>query len=192
VEQFKSFLQNFAPITDTEFVEAQLYFKELNLKKGDLFIEQGKICKHIAFIKHGTLITYYNNDKGEEITSCFCVENNFTTSYKSFILQIPSTQSIQAIEETQLLSIDFDSLQKLYAKSIVWQNIGRAFAEREYVVMEQYASILNHETAKEKYLRLLKEQPTVIQKASIKDIASYLGVTSRTLSRIRQEIAKRF
>jgi CRP-like cAMP-binding protein len=190
VEQFKSFLQHIVPITETEFAEALFYFKELRLKKGDFFIEQGKVCKHIAFIQYGTLKTYYHNNKAEEITSCFCIANNFTTSYKSFILQTPSKQSIQAIEETQLLSIDFDSLQKLYAKSIVWQNIGRAFAEREYVVMEQYASILNHETAKEKYLRLLKEQPTVIQKASIKDIASYLGVTSRTLSRIRQEITK--
>ena len=56
--------------------------------------------------------------------------------------------------------------------------------------MEQYASILNNETAKEKYLRLLIEQPNVLQKANIEDIASYLGVTRRTLSRIRQEISK--
>ncbi|PWA10625.1 Crp/Fnr family transcriptional regulator [Flavobacterium laiguense] len=190
MDQFKSFLQNIAPITDTEFEEAQIYFKELKLKKGDCFIEQGKVCKHIAFIKKGTLKTFYNNDKSSETTSCFCVENNFTTSYKSFILQTPSAQTIQAIEETELLVIDFESLQKLYAKSIPWQNIGRAFTEREYLVMEQYASTLNNETAKEKYLRLLKEQPTIIQKAAIKDIASYLGVTTRTLSRIRQEIIK--
>ncbi len=105
-------------------------------------------------------------------------------------MQTPSAQTIQAIEETELLVIDFESLQKLYAKSIPWQSIGRAFTEREYLVMEQYASTLNNETAKEKYLRLLKEQPTIVQKASIKDIASYLGVTTRTLSRIRQEIIK--
>ena len=58
------------------------------------------------------------------------------------------------------------------------------------MVMERYASVLNNETAKEKYLRLLKEQPNILQKASINDIASYLGITRRTLSRIRQEITK--
>ena len=97
---------------------------------------------------------------------------------------------LQAIEDTQLLVIDYENLQKLYAKSVVWQTIGRVVAEREYIVMEQYASVLNNETAKEKYLRLLKEQPNVLLKANIEDIASYLGVTRRTLSRIRQEISK--
>lgn len=148
------------------------------------------MCKQIAFIVKGTLRTYYINDKAEETTSCFCTENSLTTSYKSFILQQPSALSIQALEDTELLVIDYEHLQELYSKSIVWQNIGRAVAEREYIVMEQYASILNNETAKEKYLRLLKEQPNVLQKASIEDIASYLGVTRRTLTRIRKEVSK--
>lgn len=187
---FKKFLSQFVPISDLEFDNTMLYFKELNLKKGDFFVQQDKICQQIAFIKKGTLKTFYINDKSEEITSCFCTENYLTTSYKSFILQAPSHLTVQAIEETELLVIDYDDLQKLYATSIVWQTIGRAIAEREYMVMEQYASVLNNETAKEKYLRLLKEQPNILQKASIHDIASYLGITRRTLSRIRQEITK--
>ena len=86
--------------------------------------------------------------------------------------------------------IDYDSLQKLYATTPTWQNIGRKVAEKEYIVMEKYASVLNNETAKEKYIRLINEQPSVIHKATVEDIASYLGVTRRTLSRIRQEISK--
>jgi CRP-like cAMP-binding protein len=190
VDKFKQFLKNISQITDNEFADTISYFTELNLQKGDFFVKQDKICRHIAFILKGTLRTYYINDKAEETTSCFCTENNLTTSYKSFILQQPSNLILQAIEETQLLVIEYENLQKLYAKSTVWQTIGRAVAEREYIVMEQYASILNNETAKEKYLRLLKEQPNVLQKANIEDIASYLGVTRRTLSRIRQEISK--
>ena len=78
----------------------------------------------------------------------------------------------------------------MYATSPTWQNIGRKVAEKEYIVMEKYASVLNNETAKEKYMRLINEQPSVIHKATVEDIASYLGVTRRTLSRIRQEISK--
>ncbi len=190
MEKFKQFLKKISPITDSEFVDTIFYFTEQNLKKGDFFVKQDKVCRNIAFILKGTLRVYYINEKAEEITSCFCTENNLTTSYKSFILQQPSNIILQAIEDTQLLVINYENLQKLYARSAVWQTIGRSVAEREYIVMEQYASVLNNETAKEKYLRLLKEQPNVLQKASVEDIASYLGVTRRTLSRIRQEISK--
>jgi CRP-like cAMP-binding protein len=152
------------------------------------FVEQGKVCKHIAFVNKGLLRTFYLNDKAEIVTSCFCSENKFATSYRSLILQIPSTISIQALEETELLVIEYKDLQELYASSVAWQNVGRKITEREYFVMEQYASILNNETAKEKYLRLLAEQPEIIQKSPVQFIASYLGITTRTLSRIRKEI----
>ncbi len=190
MDKFKQFLKNIAPITDNEFADTVSFFTKLNLQKGDFFVKQDKVCQHIAFILKGTLRTFYINNKAEETTSCFCTENNFTTSYKSFILQQSSDLSIQAIEETELLVIDYNNLQKLYKISPMWQNIGRTVAEREYIVMEKYASVLNNETAKEKYLRLLQEQPIVIQKATVEDIASYLGITRRTLSRIRQEISK--
>ena len=188
--ELEKYIQIYFGISNEDLTKISSFFKPVTLKKGDFFILQGKVCKHIAFIKHGTLKTFYINDNAEEVTSCFCTENNFTTSYKSFILQIPSNLAIQAIETTELLVIDYDSLQKLYAKSLVWQTIGRSITEKEYIVMEKYASVLNNETAKEKYLRLLSEQPEILNKATINDIASYLGVTRRTLSRIRQEITK--
>ncbi|WGH76699.1 Crp/Fnr family transcriptional regulator [Tenacibaculum tangerinum] len=190
INNFKKFIKQISPISDIEFEQTVSTFKKQTLNKGDFLVQQGKVCKQIAFINKGILRTFYLNDKAEETTSCFCTENNLTTSYKSFILQQPSTLSLQALEETELLIIDYDNLQKLYSTSIVWQTIGRVVAEREYIIMEKYASVLNNETAKKKYLRLLKEQPSVLQKAKIEDIASYLGITRRTLSRIRQEVSK--
>ncbi len=190
MDKFNCFLKTIAPITDKEFDDTISYFTTLNLKKDDFFVRQNKVCTQIGFILKGSLRNFYINDKGEEITSCFCTENHFATSYKSFILQQPSHLSLQAIEDTELLVIDSSNLQKLYANSLIWQTIGRTVAEKEYIVMEQYASVLNNESAKEKYLRLLKEQPEVLQKANLEAIASYLGVTRRTLSRIRKEISK--
>ncbi len=188
--KFKLFIQNIAPITDNEFEKSLLKFKIITLEKGEFFIEQNKISKQIAFINSGILRTYYSNDKGEEITSCFCTKNNFASSYKSFILQTPSNLAMVALEKTELLVINFDDIQKLYKENANWQTIGRLVAEKEFIVMEQYASVLNNDTAKEKYLRLLKEQPEILQKSPITFIASYLGVTRRTLSRIRKEISE--
>jgi len=188
VDKFKEFLKNITPISDLEYADSIPYFKEQNLRKGDYFVESDKVCRQIGFVVKGTLRIFYLNQKSEETTSCFCTENGFTTSYKSFILQQPSQASIQALEDTQLLVIDYNSLQNLYNSSLTWQKIGRIFAEQEYMVVEKYASVLNNETAKEKYLRLAHEQPSVIKKASVADIASYLGITRRTLSRIRKEV----
>jgi CRP-like cAMP-binding protein len=190
LDELSVFLQQLAPISDKELIESLSFFQELTLGKNDYFIQQGKLCRNIGFVVSGSLKTFYVNEKAEKITSCFCSKNDLTTSYKSFITQTPSTHSIQALELSKLMVIDFDNLQKLYENSVSWQNIGRRIAEKEYFNMEQYASVLNTETAKEKYLRLLDEQPRVLQTASIEDIASYLGITRRTLSRIRQEISK--
>ncbi|NOT36629.1 MAG: Crp/Fnr family transcriptional regulator [Saprospiraceae bacterium] len=190
MDKFKQFLKNIAPITDKEFADSISVFTELHLKKGDFFVKQDKICRNIAFIVSGTIRIYYINQKSEETTYSFCQENCLTTSFKSFIFQTPSQLTLQALENTVLLTIDYDKLNVLYKDYPIWQNIGRIITQNEFLNMEKYASVLNNETAKEKYLRLLKEQPNILQKASIEDIASYLGITRRTLSRIRQEISK--
>lgn len=187
---FKKFIRQITPISDKEFDETIIFFKEQTLQKGDYFVKQDQVCKHIAFIIKGTVRIYYINQKGEETTYGFCQENCLTTSFKSFISQTSSHLILQALEETILLSIDYTNLNILYQKYPTWQTIGRIITQNEFLNMEQYASVLNNETAKEKYLRLLKEQPTVLQKATVEDIASYLGITRRTLSRIRQEISK--
>ncbi|MBK8735191.1 MAG: Crp/Fnr family transcriptional regulator [Saprospiraceae bacterium] len=186
--KFKEYLQNISTISDKEFEETISYFSEKHLHKGDFFIKQFSVCRQVGFIIKGTIRIYYINQKDEETTYGFCQENCLTTSFKSFISQTPSDLILQALEDTDLLTIDYDKLNLLYKNYPTWQNIGRIITQNEFLNMEQYASVLNNETAKEKYLRLLKEQPNVLQKANIEDIASYLGVTRRTLSRIRQKI----
>lgn len=189
MDKLKTFLQTLTPISDNEFEELENTFYKVHLRKGEFLLQNGKVCNQLAFVNRGSLRTFYLNDKAEEITHCFRSEKAFITSLKSFILQEPSFLSIIALEETELLVIDYDKLQNLYRKSITFQTIGRLLTERAYIEMEEYASVLNNEGAKEKYLRLLNEQGEILQKANIEHIATYLGVTRRTLSRIRQEIS---
>lgn len=189
MDKLKTFLQALTPFSDQEFEESKEYFREVKVKKGDYLFEQGKVCKQIAFINSGSFRTFYMNDKPEEITACFRTEMSVVSSYRSFVLQEPSSLSVVALEDSDLIVIDYDNLQKLYRESMAWLNIGRLIAEREYINMEEYASVLNHESAKAKYLRLIEEQGQVLQKVNVEHVASYLGVTRRTLSRIRQEIS---
>lgn len=186
--KFVTFIKSLFPISDSDLQATLPYFKSKTLKKGDFFVEAGETCIHAAYIVSGAIRTFYINEKGEDITYCFCSENNFTSSFKSFIGQLPSDLSMQAIEETELLVIEYNELQTLYSNYPAWQAIGRICVEKEFLVMEQYASSLNGFSAKEKYARLLKDQPSVIQKAPVQHIASYLGISRETLSRIRSQV----
>lgn len=185
VTRFKSFVQQYQVLDPEEWEAGIHYFASLKLRKGEYFVKQGTVCRRAAFIVSGALRTYYLNAKGDETTYCFCSSGSMSTAYKSFITQTPSQHSLVAIENTELLVIEYADLQKLYAQYAGWQTLSRLLTEQQYLVMEQYAAVLNNETAEEKYKRLLAEQPEIILKASVEDIASYLGVTRRTLSRIR-------
>ena len=135
MDKFKQFLKKISPITETEFAETISYFTELNLQKGDYFVKQDKICKHIGFIISGTIRIYYINSKGEETTYGFCQENCLTTSFKSFLSQTPSHLVLQALENTRLLTIDYEHLNLLYKKYPAWQNIGRIITQNECLII---------------------------------------------------------
>lgn len=189
IEQLKTKIHSITSISDEEFGQSIRLLQHVRIEKGKHFVEAGKICDKIAFIGKGILRTYTSKENGQEATTCFCSENRFTTSFRSFITKSASEFSIQAIEVSELLTLTYDDLQFLYDNTKAWPTIGRILAEREYLNMQNYALALNQETAKEKYARLMEEQPTVIKRAPVQQIASYLGVTRETLSRIRNQVA---
>lgn len=189
LESFYHFLNTTNTFSKTDFENSSAVFRLLNLEKGEVWIHQNKVCREIAFIKKGILRTFYTDHKGNEVTSCFCVANSMSSSFKSFISQQPSQLAIQALDKSELITISYADLQYLYKTFPVWQEVNRLLMEKEYLSLWNYAYSLNTETAREKYLRLLAEQPDVLQKAPVQDIASYLGVTRETLSRIRKQVA---
>lgn len=185
----RHFLAQHAPFSNAELDEACGLFSFRKLEKGEHFVFPGKVCREAAFIAKGALKVWYLNQEGEVTVSCFCTAPCIATAYRSFARQTTSDQGITAIVTTQLFVLRHEDLQQLMATRPVWQELGRRLLEQEYLQMEQYATILNNETAREKYLRLLAQSPEVVSMASVADLASYLGVTRRTLSRIRREVA---
>lgn len=181
-----SLIQTLIPVAAEELSAGLAFFQPRFLKKGDFLVEQGQVCRYVAYVQSGMLRSFYPRENGEDVTSCFCVSNGLTTSYQSFLLQEPSTLSLEALEPSSLLVIEYQDLQRLYQQGGVWLTLGKLIAEREYLTMASYAVVLNTETAEEKYQRLLREQPDIVLRAPVQHIASYLGVTRRTLSRIRR------
>ena len=186
VDGFKNFLKNITDIDDDVLDLSNVYLTTSHLKKNEYFVREGQLCQEIAFINKGLFRIFYLKD-GIEINTCFCLENSITSSFSSFINRIPAIENIQALEDSELLVLSHSNLKKLYELSPQWQVISRLLTEKECLRLSDRAESLSFESAREKYRNLFARQPQVIKRVPVQHIASYLGVTRETLSRIRSQ-----
>lgn len=189
MEPFNKYLQQFPHYTPSVFENALPFLSEKTIKSGDYLLQQGKISRNIAFIESGLFRLFYLND-GKEVTNCFCRENTITTSYKSLITQQESDMSIQAIEESKLIILSYESLQKLFKKDLFWQQIGRLVAENEFIISESHNRFLKDLSATDRYLQILNNDKELLQRVPLNYLATYLQIAPETLSRIRNKISR--
>jgi CRP/FNR family transcriptional regulator, anaerobic regulatory protein len=180
-------VNQYSEISEDAKTELGKFIIQKKVKKGTLLLEAGTTCRHLYFLQKGFARGFYYQ-KGKEITSWFALENDIVTSLYSFVGQKPSVESIEILESSMLSAISFEHLQQLYEKYPEFNLIGRRFAEKYYVDLFIRTMSLQFQSAKERYLHLLASQPQLLQKASLGHIASYLGVSQETLSRIRAKI----
>jgi CRP-like cAMP-binding protein len=161
--------------------------KKKQITKGELLVKKGEVCKHLAFIEHGTMRSYYLREE-KDITVSFSLEGEFITSMSSFIQQLPSYENIEALENCTLNCIQHNTLMALLSEEKQLSEIYRKILEAYYVNLEEQLIFSKFKTAKERYLELMEKKPQIIQKAAIGQIASYLDMSIETLSRIRSGI----
>jgi len=189
MESFRKYLEQFPHYTPSAYESALPYLSSKEIKAGDFLLEQGRVSRHIAFIEKGLLRLFYLNE-GKEVTNCFCRENTITCSYKSLITQQESEMAIQAIEDSSLIVLSYDSVQKLLEKDFFWQSVGRLAAENEYIISESHNRFLKDLSATDRYLEVLNNDEEILQRVPLNYLASYLQVAPETLSRIRNKISR--
>ncbi len=187
IENFKVYLKEITAIDDESFDIAIKYLQVEKIGKGDFLVKEGAVCHKIAFIYKG-LFRIYNLKDGNEINTCFCRENSISSSFNSFIYQIPAKESVQVLEDSVIVTLTATGLDELQRVSAVWQTIRLMLTEKECLRLTDRAESLSFESALEKYKNLLKYQPEIIQRVPVQHIASYIGVSRETLSRIRSKI----
>lgn len=156
------------------------------LAKGSFLVKEGKICDYVYFLEKGCLRGYYNLD-GKEISHWFAFENNFVTSFYSFITRKPSVENIQLMEDCTLWAISYSDLQRLYDSHPDIERLGRIMNETYYVMLEERFVSNHFKEARERYENLVTHAPHILQRVPLGYIASYLGITQETLSRIRSK-----
>src|SRR5690606_23115049 len=155
--------------------------------KGTLLLRADKVETDIYFIKSG-IVRAYSDTENNEITFWFGKEGEAIISMKSYIENQKGYENIELLENCQLYKIKTQDLQNLYQKDIHIANFGRRFAEQELIKTEERLISRQFKTASQRYNELLKENPSLIQRVQLGHIASYLGITQVSLSRIRSEI----
>ncbi len=155
-----------------------------NLEKNEILLKEGKICDHIYFIEKGLLRSYYHVNN-EDVTSWFMKENDIIISVKSFYTRTPSYETIEPLEKPIVYSMDFTDLEKIYKLYPEFNLNGRLLTTYYYMLSEERLYFIRKQKAEDRYKFLLTKHPEIIQRAPLKYIASYLGIATETLSRIR-------
>ena len=180
-------LKHLIGLTNEEFDTFLGCLQFQKLKRKEILIVEGDICRYAYFIKKGCL-RYFHNVDGQEITGQFFFENAWYTDYESFLLQKPSKQNIDALEPTELVLLPKNELQNLYITIPKFEKFGRIMAETAFIGLRNRTELLTQQSAEERYLSLMKERPKVIERVPQHYIASYLGIKPPSLSRIRKRI----
>lgn len=161
--------------------------KKIKVTKNDILVNQKERCRNLFFIEKGLVRGFYF-EGGKEITNWFAREQEFATSFYSFITNEPSAETIEALEDCELLQIAHSDLQNLYKKFPDTERIGRIITENYYIKLEERFLNIQFRTARERYQNLLQKNPGLLQRASLGQIATYLGMSQETLSRTRAEL----
>ena len=160
----------------------------LSLKRDEYLLAEGQVCDFIGFVNTGVLIYFKTKESGDEVTTDFAFEGDWVNVNLSRLANVPSTLSIRAIEECEVVMLKQKDLNDLYQRIPKLERLGRILTEQAYInIVDQTVELQIH-SAKERYENLLKRHPKLLQKVPLYHIANYLGIAPKSLSRIRKEI----
>jgi len=175
-------------VSEDEALLLKQLFTEKHIKKGEHFLSEGQVCRSVAIIGSG-LVRYYINDDGNEGTYYFGSEGDFVCDYESFLPQVPSNKNIQALEDSSIYMISYDSLQKLYKELKEGERLGRLGIEQVFVTVLQQLASFYKDSPELRYQRFVSTYSDISQRVPQYYIASYIGIKPQSLSRIRKRAA---
>ncbi|MGN6196386.1 MAG: Crp/Fnr family transcriptional regulator [Ginsengibacter sp.] len=178
-------------LTEEEFNFCKTLFIPKKLRKRQYLLQEGDVCKYTAFVERGLLRTYIIDEKGNEPILQFSAEGWWIADLYSFLTNEPSRFNIEALEECELLLITKSSWDILLQKIPVFERYFRILIQNNLIATQRRLISSFSETAEEKYTKLINNFPGCIQRVPLHMVASYLGITPETLSRIRSQLASR-
>jgi CRP-like cAMP-binding protein len=153
--------------------------------RNELLLREGQVCRHVHYIHSGLLRTFYNKS-GKEINLHFAPETQFTTDLQSLRSGKPSEVNIQSYEPSVIYSFEAARLQELYQRSAEISQWSRALMERLLAEQEAHANLFKILSSAQRYQHLVEHRPDLLQRVSLTQLSSYLGISRESISRIRR------
>ncbi|MBP1163151.1 MULTISPECIES: Crp/Fnr family transcriptional regulator [unclassified Chryseobacterium] len=184
MKEFIEYILQFGHLNQQQIDLITSKAKEIELSKDEYFAEAGKVLRQVGFLLDGILRICYYNSKGEEITKIFLEENHLLFNLKN----VPSTEYIQAATHCQLLVFSNQDWKDISDTIIDWENIIQKITNKALAQKLERVSPLVAQDATTRYLEFMEKYPTLVNRIPLSYIASYLGITQQSLSRIRKNI----
>ena len=174
--------------------EEQQYFTSLlrvkRLKKKQYLLQEGDVARYDYFVNKGCLRTYTIDEKGQEHVVQFSIEDWWTGDMYSFLTQKPARYTIDALEDSELLCLERSALEELYIKVPKFERFFRLLLQNAFVSLQERIIASLSQPADERYCTFIIKYPNMEKRLPLKQIASYLGITPESLSRIRSSYIK--
>lgn len=167
------------------------HFEERKIEKNALFLEIGKISNEYAFLVEGYMRAYTFNTEGDEITTNIFCQKEIVIEPLSFFKRVPARENIQAVSDCMYYSINFENLNKLFHSVPAFRELGRSLLVGLLVEQKFRSLSIINDIAEQRYEMLLQQKREMFQHVPLKYIASYLGITDTSFSRIRREHSKK-
>ncbi|GAB3559098.1 Crp/Fnr family transcriptional regulator [Spirosoma fluminis] len=190
-EALITFIQSDISVSGPALTHIIDHFEERIIKKNEFFLKEGKTSNDYFFLETGCMRTFTHDPDGNEVTTYFYSKQRYVFEVSSLFMRTVSTESIQALTDCTGYAITFETLNKLFHSSPEFREFGRMMLVKAFATFKQRTLELINKSAEERYENLMNTEREVFQYAQLKHIASYLGITDTSLSRIRREFAKK-
>jgi len=184
-----AFFQKNSDMSLQTIINITNHFEDWRFLKNEFFLREGKVSD-LLYLAEGLMRAYTFDLKGNEVTTNFFAKGRQVFDHASFFLQTPSEENIQAITDCIGYSITFEKMNTIFHSIPEFREYGRGMLVKELVSYKKRTLAVINKSAEQRYEDLIKDDKEIFQSAQLKHIASYLGVTNSSLSRIRREFSK--